>query len=87
MLTPPNDRRRYLLTFWPKDRPGELGMNYSRAAFAEFFGIGEEDATQALGAQDRSLLPAQLDEVVSALRRLLTGTSSDGGSPPSLSAP
>jgi hypothetical protein len=60
MLTPMQNKTRYLFSFWPKERPtGALGAIFSPEALSEFFPLTVEQIVEVLGAdQRRSLDPS-----------------------------
>jgi hypothetical protein len=78
MVTPVDDKRRYLFTFWPKEN-GNLGMIYSASALAEFHGVSEAAARAALGEENRSLTRVELEPTLATIEALLHG---NGAAPP-----
>ncbi len=92
MLTPQEDKRRYLFTFWPKkSRPGEIGMDFSPTALSDFFGIPETRAHEVLGGETRvSLTPSAFQQVIESVEALLVAATAEqeaAPGPPSPSNP
>lgn len=50
MLTPSNNKNRYLMTVWRHGAGDELRLSFSAEAFAEFFPVSAEDVRQTLGS-------------------------------------
>jgi hypothetical protein len=71
MYTPPQNKTRVIICAWVKSKRGHFDIYISHQAFAEFFPIGEREASRILEWTDRQVMtPDDVDAFVGNLDKL-----------------